>query len=348
MRKYFLRKQICPLFFLLAFVYLNKVSGQITQSELETAVKSGIDPYFVESRDTFSTHGPQCIVRNVLQDRKGNYWFATWHGIMGYDGKVFTNYTLKNDLIHFHVFSCYEDKKGNLWFGTARGGVYCYNGKSFKLFTTKDGLADNTVMSFAEDNAGNIWLGTEKGASCYDGKRFTNFTTINGLSDNYVNAVIQDKTGKLWFGTSSGINCYDGKAFTQFIDKNGQPFQQVASLLEDKDGKIWIGSGKGNGLCYYDGKSVSDYLIPNFVMYMCQDKKGNLWLAHNTWPQNQGRNFILYRYDGKTFTNMIEQRTPLSNPAIFGIIEDKSGNIWFGSAEGVYRYDGRTCTNFRK
>jgi ligand-binding sensor domain-containing protein len=328
-------------------VSTNNSYGQITQAELEALVTAGIDPYFVESRDTFSTRGPQCIVRDVLQDKNGNYWFATWHGIMGYDGNIFTNYTLKHNLIHFHVLSCYEDRKGNLWFGTARGGLYFYNGKSFRLFTTTDGLADNTVMSFAEDKTGNIWIGTERGASRYDGKGFTNFTTTNGLIDNFVNAVLSTKNGMLWFGTMNGVSRYDGKSFTPFTDKDGKPFQQVASLFEDKEGKIWIGSGKGKGLCYYDGNKVSEYLIPDFVMYMCEDKNGNLWLAHNTWSQNQGRNFILYRYDGKSFNKTIVQKTPSNNPAIFGITEDKNGKIWFGTAEGVCCYDGKEINNFR-
>lgn len=314
------------------FIYLNKVNGQITMSEFETSIKAGIDPYFVKSKDTVSVHGPNCIVRNVLQDKKGNVWLATWQGIVCYDGKVFTNLTLKNDLIKFHVFSLFEDSKGDLWFGTARGGLYRYNGRSFTLYTVKDGLADNTVLCMAEDNAGNIWLGTENGASCYNGKTFTNFTTQNGLSGNYINSMIKDKTGKLWFGTNSGISWYDNKAFTSFKYKDGMHFEGVASLFEDKNGNIWIGSSKG--LCNYDGKSLSDFFVSNFVMYMCEDKKGNLLLAYNTYPLNA--HSVLYRYDGKSFAKIMEET---NSGTIFGIIEDKSGNIWLGTGLGVCCFD---------
>lgn len=340
MRKYYLRKHICSLLFLSAFLCLNKVNGQITQSELEAALKAGIDPYFVETSDTISSHGPKSIVRDVLQDKNGNFWFATWHGIMGYDGKVFTNYTLKYGLKHFHVVSLYEDKKGNLWFGTARGGLYLYNGKSFKLFTTKEGLADNTVMCITEDKEGHIWFGTENGASRYDGKTFVNFTTRDGLSSNYVNSLLQDKRGKLWFGCD-GITCYNGKTFTTFKNKDGLPFARVASLFEDQDENIWIGTIKG--LCRYNGKSLSDFIIPKLVMYMSEDKKSNLLLAFNDYPRNQ--NFVLYSYDGKSFTKTIEQNYQ-DHGAIFRSIEDKGGNIWFGTNKGVCRYDGKTLTYF--
>ena len=176
--------KIFPLLLVLIYVPQNKINAQITSSQLKTSVEAGVDPYFIESKDTVSIYGPNHITRDVLQDKNGNFWFATWHGIIKYDGKIFTNYTLKEDLIHFHVVSCYEDKKGNLWFGTARGGLYRYDpsvalskiGKPFTLFTTKDGLADNSVSAFAEDTEGNIWFGSYNGASRYNGKTFINFT----------------------------------------------------------------------------------------------------------------------------------------------------------------------------
>lgn len=319
-----------------------------TPAEMKASLAAGVDPYFEAPTDTVSTRGPQCIVRNVLQDKAGNIWLATWQGIIKYDGKVFTNYTLAAGLIRFHVASLFEDSKGNIWFGTVRGGIYRYDGKAFTLFTTRDGLPDNTAFGMAEDKNGGIWFGTENGVSRYDGKTFTNFTTQDGLSDNYVNAILADRTGKLWFGTSKGVDCFDGKSFTKFTAGDGSSFQRVASLFEDKAGNIWIGSGAkqagGKGLCRYDGHSVSE-VTPYFVMYMCQDRQGDLWLAHNTWPANV--NFALYRYDGKSFTKAIEQNKP-DNPAIFGILEDRKGAIWFGTAKGVCRYDGKTFDYFKE
>lgn len=330
-----------------------------TAGEMKSFLDAGIDPYFIETKDTFSTRGPQCIVRNLIQDKAGNFWFATWHGIIKYDGHVFTNYTLKEGLIHFHVTTLFQDSKQNIWFANARGGVYRYDGKSFILFTTKDGLPDNTANCIAEDKNGNIWLGTENGLCRYDGRqssggglseevgRFTNFTTKDGLIDNHINAIIKDKTGRMWIGTNSGINIYDGNSFSKFTNKDNLSFKQVASLFEDKYGNIWIGSGAkqagGNGLCRFDGKSLNCFITPYYVMYMSEDKKGNLWLAHNKGTDNV--NFALYRYDGKLFTKIVEQDKQ-DNPLIFGIIEDENENIWFGTAKGVCCYDGKSFNYF--
>ena len=53
----------------------------------------------------------------------------------------------------------------------------------------------------------------------------------------------------------------------------------------------------------------------------------------------------LYRYDGNSFTKIIGKYSSGDNQ-IFGATEDKNGNIWFGTMNGVYSYDGKSLTNF--
>jgi len=330
------------------------LSGRL---KAQPAVTATFDPYFVETSDTVSKRGPYTISRNMLQDRNGNYWLATWQGIIRYDGKLFTNFTLKEGLIHFHVLTVFEDKKGDLWFGTVRGGLYRYDGKTFTLFTTKDGLADNTVQCFLEDDDGNMWLGTDGGVSLYNGKTFTNFTTGDGLCSDPTSDIIKDRNGKLWFTGKGGISCYTpvpGKQpvpgtnpnmFTAFTNKEGLPFKNARCMAEDKAGNIWIGSEKG--LCRYapaagtGTPSFTDF-ITNSVCYILEDKKGNIWLSvvepiiasYSQQPQ-----MILYRYDGKAFTKII-QKYNSHDWQIFGITEDSAGDIWFGTMRGAGRYDG--------
>lgn len=305
------------------------------------------DPYFIETTDTVSEYGPWHITRDVLQDKSGNFWFATWMGIVKYDGKLFTNYTLKDNLIHFHVVCCYEDKKGNLWFGTARGGAYLYDGKSFTLITKKDGLVDNNISCILEDKNGNMWFGTENGVSRYDGKTFTNFTKHNGFAGKFVNCMMQDKTGKMWFGTSEGLYHFNGKSIADFQNKEGLPFTRVTGLLEDKKGNIWI--GRMDGLTIYDGKSFTDLLSNLLTYYFIEDKAGNILFTHSEPNTEQPNlpNQVLYKYDGRNFTKIIEKNKP-NDFQLFGKIVDRDENIWFGTMHGPCRYDGKSFTYFTK
>ncbi len=351
-------KHVYPVLFIF---FITSCNGQTTNPDLNALAKEGIDPYFVESKDTISIHGPNHITREIVQDRNGDYWFATWLGIIKYDGKLFTNYTLKEGLLHFHVVSAYKDKKGHLWFGTARGGLYRYDGKSFTLFTKLDGLVDNTVTSYAEDKEGNIWFGTEKGVSRYDGKSFTNFTKEDGLCGNNVGAILIDKKGKLWIGCrptgynseDGGISCYNGKSFADFNNESGLPFKNVISLLEDKSGNIWI--GKFDGLTIFNGKTYTDVLSDLLTYYMIEDERGDIWLTHsepNPFYDNLP-NQVLYRYnaspDGsihsKNFTRIVEKYES-NDFQIFGKTVDRAGNVWFGTMHGPCMYDGINFTNF--
>ena len=333
------------------------------------------DRYFIETKDTISKYGPISITRNILEDKKGNIWIMSFQGIMKYDGKVFTNYTLKENLIPFHVFSVMEDRSGNLWFGTIRGGAYKYDGTSFTLFTTESGLANNEIGCFMEDKTGNIWIGTDGGISRFDTsasrnystknyvttlsglpltskKGFTNYTTANGLCGDRVNAIIQDKRGMIWIATRSGVSCYDpavsplagGNFFTDFKIKQGLAFTNVRSIKEDRHGKIWIGGQEG--LYCYDpslsGEESLKKVFPNFICYIFEDKAGNIWLS-----AGEQKGMALYKYDEQSFTKIIEKNTD-GDSQIFEITEDKAGTIWFGKMAGVCRYNGKTFDYFAR
>lgn len=325
-------------------------------------VKAGLqkDNIKSESKSVITPAGPKNTTRNIIQDRKGNIWIASYDGIFRYDGKSFTNITSKVSSARF--FSLLEDKKGNLWFGSIGSGVYCYDGKSFINFTTKDGLAGNEVGCIYEDKAGNIWFGTGGGASRYDGKSFRNYTTNEGLPNNNINSIIEDKKGKFWFGTRGNACIYDGKRFTIFTHED-KPFTNVRTIIEDEKGNIWLGGN--DGLWRYHSATFTNF-TRNFIGSIYEDRKGNIWTSSEP---ARGQNWVLSssdekslpfsvnaksqwelsRYDGKSLSNKMPGVTlikPNVAGMILGILEAKDGSIWFG-AFGVYRYDGKTIMDFK-
>ncbi len=104
------------------------INGEEKPDASQTA-SPDVDPYFVAPHATISPYGPQSITRNMLQDKVGNMWFASWEGIIRYDGESFRNFTILAGLRKYHMFSVMEDKAGNIWFGR-EGGVYRYDGKA--------------------------------------------------------------------------------------------------------------------------------------------------------------------------------------------------------------------------
>jgi streptogramin lyase len=81
------------------------------------------------------------------------------------------------------------------------------------------------------------------------------------------------------------------------------------------------------------GKVVSG-LGPS-VMYVFHAKNNDFWFGSN----DRG----VYRYDGKTLVNFTTKDGLVSN-RIRGVQEDRSGNVYFTTYEGISKFDGRSFT----
>jgi len=81
------------------------------------------------------------------------------------------------------------------------------------------------------------------------------------------------------------------------------------------------------------GKTVSE--LDERIMVVFQDKKNNFWFGGN----DKGA----YRYDGKNLI-LFTMEDGLCSNNILGIQEDKYGNIYFDTPEGVSKYDGQKFT----
>ncbi|HET6371344.1 MAG TPA: two-component regulator propeller domain-containing protein [Nitrospiria bacterium] len=226
-------------------------------------------------------------VYNVLFDRHGTMWAATWKGASRFDGKEFVTYTMDDGLVDKWVYTIAQDKDGVLWFGT-EGGINSFDGKRFRGWTHKDGLGaeppeesdesgqedsgygppshhhqqaakenrksnPNYVISSVIDKLGIKWFGTWGGGlSRFDGKRFRNYTTKDGLAGNVVNALALDRKGNLWVGTNNGVSRFDGKRFTNLTMRDGLFGNYVYSIAIDADGSKWFGTY--GGVSHYTGE----------------------------------------------------------------------------------------------
>jgi len=78
------------------------------------------------------------------------------------------------------------------------------------------------------------------------------------------------------------------------------------------------------------GKPISE--IGQKILLIFQDSKNNIWFGGN----NKGA----YKYDGKSIVLYSEEDGLIGND-ILGIQEDRLGNIYFDTAEGVSKFDGK-------
>ena len=205
------------------------------------------------------------------------------------------------------------------------------------------------VRSVFEDSRGTLWIGGECDLFRNDGRTLTNYEIKDDLGRAVtIKAIIEDKSGASWCGTTGGITRIDDQSFTSFGEKDGLISADVWCMAVDTSGVIWIGTIEG--VCRFDGKTFLPFALPEaepdptrgvtsgkIVHCITVDRKGQVWF---------GTNGGAYVYDGQTLRN-ISERDGLPNNAVSSILEDKSGNIWFGTTHGgISRFDGSCFTNF--
>ena len=277
-------------------------------------------------------------------DKKGNIWFGSDSGLSRYDGNSFTNYTKAQGLETNNILSLFEDRAGNLWIGGYEGGVTRFDGLSFITFTQKDGLVNNNVWSIAQDHEGVLWFATSGGLSSYDGLQFTNYTTENGLPTNELASLSIDHGGNLWIASynGGGVSLFSGRESTNFTSLDHPSLSKIRSLAENKKtGDLWVGTE--DGLVRYNGRSFktfnrSDGLPSNMILTLCKSRDNFLWIGTNDGG--------LCRFDGKSFTTIVNRDNGLVANAIRAIYEDKKGGMWIGYGQpGLSRYDGKHVQN---
>jgi ligand-binding sensor domain-containing protein len=245
---------------------------------------------------------------DVLEDRKGNIWFASQDsGVYYYNGKSLQHFTIKEGLGINSALHIYEDRAGNIWFGASR-----YDGKSFRNFTTKDGFPSNNIRLLLEDKTGKLWFGAQGENMFVYGahpdsigrKKYTVLKNKDGKTFNNVWSVIEDKKGNIWFGDNDGLWRYDGNTFTKVSQRGAY------AIIEDKKGNIWTTGS-------IDARADAAWALSRYDVKSLYDKT-------------------------PAVTEIMS-----GQPGLLGLLEANDGSIWFGSYRGVYRYDGKTITDFK-
>jgi ligand-binding sensor domain-containing protein len=294
------------------------------------------------------------FIRSIFQDSKGNMWFGTLsEGVVRYDQKTLTYFSNQEGFINNTVYAINEDKQGNMWFGTDEG-VYKYDGMTFKHYGQQQGLAhtDITRKGILVDRLGTIWVGTHGGVYQYDplsdrqgGQSFSLFTLVPAIN---VAGILEDSRGNIWIASSGkGVFRYDGRSVTHFNQKDGLGENYAGGIAQDKAGHMWFTMKKG--ICKFDGKVFTEYTTRDGLggtefWGIIIEKSGIIWIT------------------ARGSTTKFDPSKPLSDPKAFTVFrpadglnccvqsmyQDRSGRMWWGTAQGLYRFDGTRFYQVKK
>ncbi len=246
----------------------------------------------------------------------------------------FRHLSTDDGLTHFSVISLYQDERDLVWCGT-RNGVSLYNGREFKEYRYHKGdetsLFCNTIMGITGDRNGHVFLHTIQGIAMFD-MVSENFSV---LFKGAVSAMYYDDG--LYFASGSAVYFYDGghiKPYYELPDK-----KDLIVSLHRSDPALYIGT-ENNGLYRLDADGGVQHLIDKGrIGCIFQDSRGRLWVG--SWESG------LYRFsdDGMThYRHRPGTAGTISSDFIRACCEDRYGNIWIGTFDGLNRFDESSGT----
>jgi len=217
------------------------------------------------------------------------------------------------------------------------------------------GLSNNAVTSIYQDYKGFMWFGTYDGLNRYDGYGFKIFRNRIGdstsLIDNGIYTIEGDRQHHIWIGGRKGVCLFDpaksGFSTPLFIKSDNHSESKITGnvhvIKADSAGNIFIGTEYSGLLLFENNKSrgqqiplrTGSGLVINYEVMAIE------WAAEGSyaWVFVQNEGLGIYDSRGKTLRILNGGIKKCNCLKI-----DRSGNLWLGNDNGLYRYDHTSDT----
>jgi len=317
-------------------------------------------------------------VEAVEEDKEGNLWIGAG-GVSRYDPKTetFTHYmhtegadtkvstgALLNGLI---------DSDGEIRFGSWAHGILKFNPKTDRFDEiptdttqvergqrTGRLLNDQMVWSVYEDKQKTLWIATHfNGLTKFDKKTGVysfyphNPEDPTSISCPVVWITFEDSKGRFWVGTAYGLNLMDREKgiFKRYVPMTdtakGLVNGSILSIAEDHKGRLWFGTDMGLHLYQPDTNSFTvfdtkDGFADHSIRTIIEDEFGNLWLGTNN-------GVVMFNPDSKVVRNYVRYNgMVIGGVATGAAVATKSGEMVFGTRNGLYIFDPQKLTSNKK
>ncbi len=288
------------------------------------------------------------------ESEEGMVLVSTYGELMCIDGErgkvIWKEDYVKRTLDTYNDYWVMVDKDQNIWVITHSKGTYIYMKNEKRWYSSlmelmraqgfQDVPEEIIVWEVCYDAKGFLWVASDHlGALVLDfkNKEWRQFTNVKGdetsLPDITLKHLYLDQLGRMWVASFKNGVAMCSEAMSNFTSL---ALGDINAITEDKDGNYWLGLNSG-GIVKMDAKTreplekftKQSLGVPSDVVvgsYAARD--GSLWFG--TWEGG-----LLKYKDGhwKNFRSS-DAGSLLKTNNIWGVTEDRWGNIWAGVLGG--------------
>ncbi|MFB9075997.1 two-component regulator propeller domain-containing protein [Flavobacterium procerum] len=285
-------------------------------------------------------------VWSLYEDKSGNKWFGSLRGgisMLSDSPKYFKSirYNAKEPADNFILSFC-EDEKKNLLVGTDGAGLKYWDRKNNTYTNYGTSLSSPFITGIIRDN-NDIWISTWAGGinrinkKTNTVKHYSCYNTFTKQTEKNIWFVFKDSKANIWASaTNEGSLYLLDRSTDNFIlfDKN---IDNLQCMTETSDGKLWAGNYSTLLSIEKETRKVTKKAIGNPIRCIYEDKDKNLWIG------TQEGGLLLFDRKTNTFKRLtIDDGLPSNT--VLRLLEDKYGNLWMSTYNGICRYDKKRKT----
>ena len=291
-----------------------------------------------------SKDGAPTAVTALAQSSDGYLWVGGPDGLYRFDGVVFERYQPQSGgpFPLRTVSSLLALPNGDIWIGFWPGVISLIRNGNVINYTSHDGVPEGRVSGFAQDRNGEIWAATSRGLVQLEGNRWKMVTDDWNFPGKSANAIFVDRQGTLWVSTEETV---------VFLPLGARRFRptgiligEVTQIAQAPNGKMWMAetTRSVHPIPLSDKRQpVDEAEVRVGSQGILFDNDGALWITSMGDGLRRSPAPELLKAPVKEFGTEVESftaRDGLSDDIVSSILQDREGNIWVGTNNGLDRF----------
>ncbi len=283
-------------------------------------------------------------INTLLADGKGQIWLGTERGLAVWNGTIFSEIKLPEEITDQGVLQLAASVDGGLWVRTRGQFLKYLAGKWTAIGSWESPLVSKLrEIGMFPERGGGLWVSSYGQGLWHIAKagRVVKVTEKDGLPNHWFECWYQDREGNVWVGlTGSGLVRIRPQLFHPVWPSDKARYQAPSSICEDAGGTMWFGTTGKAVLSWKAGKLAAitppATAVRGIEFVVWPHDAGGLWVG----SQHVG----LLNFAGQKF------EAPFPSSEIGDVAHvlytDRAGALWIGNGYGLFRWSGGLLKKF--